>query len=171
MNANRRYCGNEVNAVTKLDRKAKAVILYDDSAVLPAAERFLARMESDGGRRTEWRVNSWRFDMLKLRQRLEAYRAIEESMDAELVVVAVHDPASWGGLPVAWLGLWWDYRRSQAARLMVTPFDQFKERQFAPQTGAQGRMAEAWESPFSVLCRIGPDEDAQEEFQNRNSGG
>ena len=39
-------------------------------------------------------INSWRFDMLTLGCRLEAYRAMEESTDAELVAIAVRGPAA-----------------------------------------------------------------------------
>lgn len=166
MNTTGRHFSDEANEVVELERKAKAVILYDNLDTLLAANEILVRVQSNEGGCTDWLVHSWRFDMLMLKHRLEAYRAMEESADAELMVIAIGDPAAWGRLPVDWLGLWWDYRRSPAARLIVMPFGSARRGAAdAPVTGALRRLTGARALPFSVSCGVAPDEDALGNFR------
>lgn len=160
---------DDANEATEVKRKAKAVILYDDLGSLLTAQQLLTRLEPDGDRRADWMVSSWRFDMLTLKRRLEAYRAMEESVDAELMVITIREAEAWARLPVDWLGLWRDHRHSPAARLLLMSIGQTSEWQFEPHIGVLRRMAEARALPFSVFRGVVPDEEALRNSRTRIS--
>jgi len=133
-------------------RTAEAVILYDHLETLLAANELLGQVESNDCMGAEWRANSWRFDMLRKDFCLEAYRALEESVDAELVVAAVRDHNAWAKLPLEWLEQWADYRWRPSSRLLLMTFGSAEtSAKGAPVIGALRLLADSRALPFSIL--------------------
>jgi len=140
-------------------RTARAVILYDHLETLLTANRLLDHVVWNGSPHTDWQVNSWRFDMLTWGCRLEAYRALEESVDVHLVVVAIRDLAARAELPTEWLVRWADSRRRPSSCLWVMTFGNAKAGVAkSPAIGALRLLAESRALPFSILCGPTPDE-------------
>lgn len=142
-------------------RAARAVILYDHLETLLMANQLLDRVPSAQGRQTDWTVNSWQFNMLAWGCRLEAYRALEESVDVEVIVVAVGDSDAWAGLPMEWLVRWAEYRRRACSRLVVLTFGSAEAgASDVPTIAALRLLAESQALPFSVWRGAAPREDA-----------
>lgn len=95
----------------------EAVIIYDD---LDVASRAIARLDdgSHGGDEiTRWGLKWWRFEVLKAQPAAE--RALTESRDAHLIVLAVHDQAEISPALLCWLENWAVRRTVQDAALAV----------------------------------------------------
>lgn len=60
--------------------------------------------------------------MLRLGVRLESYRALEEAIDADLMLVAISDAAAVDDFPMDWLETWAGIQRLREAKLSVLPF-------------------------------------------------
>ena len=159
------FC-DEQNETPEAVRPGRAVIVYDHVESLLAAKQLLGRLASNGQPRIEWLVNSWRFDMLRIGSCLEARRALEETTGTTLVVVAIHDPASWTKLPETWLRLWTDIRRSPTPQLIVMTLDRArKSAEFAPSIELLRRLAEDRAVAFSLFCRAASDGNAAGDFR------
>ncbi len=95
----------------------EAVIIYDD---LDVASRAIARLDnaSNGGDRiTQWGLKWWRLDALG--SEAAAHEALAESVDAHLVVLAMHSQAEIPAMLFRWLESWAAHRRVQDAAIAV----------------------------------------------------
>jgi hypothetical protein len=93
----------------------KAVILYDRLETMLAANQLLALLPSRTVGTVGWLVNSWRFDML--RREDEARKALSESSDAELVLVALETAEPLPHWSQIWIDRWAAGRKIAQAAL------------------------------------------------------
>ena len=103
-------------------RIEKAAILYDQFEIFLTAKEWMDRVPMWAGEPVEWKVNSWRFDLLRLGSRFEAWRALEESADVRLIVVTFRKVGDSANELVNWLVHWTALRQRTDAQLIVMPF-------------------------------------------------
>jgi len=96
---------------------AKAVILYDCIETMLETNEILACVPPRSRRDAEWTVNSWRFDMLE--QGIEAEKALEETSDVELIILAIGDAGDVWDWPEDWLRRWVAGHQTANATLVV----------------------------------------------------
>lgn len=65
-----------------------AVIVYDDSALTAKATAMLCRAVGKVDEAEQWKVKSWRLDLLRLSPLAE--EALMDAVDAGLIVIAIH---------------------------------------------------------------------------------
>jgi hypothetical protein len=143
-------------------KTAKVAILYDHLDTILAANQFVDRLPSSAGKKVEWMANSWRFDALRMGHTLEAYRALEETADADLILVAICDPGALADVPADWLEYWADFRRLRNAKLIVMLFGlAANSAELAPLIENLRRLAEVHDVSFSIFCDATPGDGAR----------
>ena len=96
---------------------AKAVILYDCIETMLETNEILAGFPPRSGGDAEWAVSSWRFDMLE--QGIEAEKALEETSDVELIILAIGDAGALWDWPEDWLRRWAEGHKTANVTLVV----------------------------------------------------
>ena len=98
-------------------RTAKAVILYDHLETMLLANQLVGRLPRATGAATDWTVKSWHFAMLG--QGLEGDRALQETDDAEVMVLAIGREEHLQDWPQHWLVRWLARRKSLPVTILV----------------------------------------------------
>src|SRR3974390_2774382 len=106
-----------VREAGSLGKTTKVAILYDRLESMLAANQALAQLPSGAGPGTEWTVNSWQFDLLK--QGIEARRALADTSDARLIILAISGARALRSWPRDWLESWAAQRKGSRAALGV----------------------------------------------------
>ena len=101
----------------RLGRTPQAVILYDRLEMLLVANQILGWLPPSAGFASDWRVNSWRFDMLQ--KGTEGERALGETREAEVMVVAIGNLQTQPDWPENWLPLWMARQKPARTLLML----------------------------------------------------
>jgi hypothetical protein len=91
-------------------RLVRAAILYDHLESMLAANELLGRLRPDPEVNEDWTVNSWSFEMLETG--LEGWRALEDTSDVRVMVLALGDAQSLEKWPASWLWRWAANRRA-----------------------------------------------------------
>ncbi len=93
------------------------VIIYDHLNVAVRANAMLARTAARAGALGQWSVRPWRLDFVSLP--LSANTAVSEAATADLVVLALRDPATRPGWLDDWLKDWAESRGVEDAALAL----------------------------------------------------
>ncbi len=138
-------------------KTAKVAILYDQLETMLAANQWLDGLPSPAGETVEWAANSWRFDSLRMGHTLESYRALGETTDVDLILIAIRDPGAAADVPAEWLDFWAGLRRRRDAKLAVMSFGLAAGSvKLAPLIENLRRLAEVHQVPFSIFRAATP---------------
>lgn len=137
-----------------------AVIVYDENAIAAQANAMLDRAAHRADEALLWNVKPWRFDMLLWPA--TADEAFGDAQAAQLIVLAVRDPAVLSARLLDWLEQWALQRQVPDAALAV--FDGRPGDSLAPPpTRALSQFAERHGLCF-ILDDVIPDEDGSAAF-------
>ena len=95
----------------------KAAVIYDDFDFAARAAALLERVAIRADEAMQWDVKPWRLDMLK--QSSLANVALDETTDADLIVVALRKTPSLPDELMGWLERWAMKRQTEDTAMMV----------------------------------------------------
>jgi hypothetical protein len=137
-----------------------AIIVYDDNAIAAKAHKMLDRAARRADEALLWKVTPWRFDMLLWPATADV--AFTDAQAAQLIVLAIREPAALPGRLVDWLERWALQRQVLNAALAV--FDGKRDDSLAGvPTPALSQFAERHGLSF-ILDDVIPDEDESAAF-------
>ena len=111
-----------MNAITTHEKRLfemtlKAAVIYDDFDFAARAAALLERVAIRADEAMKWEVKPWRLDMLKQSSLADA--ALDETTDADLIVVALRKTPSLPDELMGWLERWAMKRQTEDAAMMV----------------------------------------------------
>jgi hypothetical protein len=95
----------------------KAAVIYDDFDFAARAAALLERVAIRADEATRWDLKPWRLDVLKEPSLADA--ALDETADADLIVVALRKTPSLPDELMGWLESWAMKRQTEDAAMMV----------------------------------------------------
>jgi hypothetical protein len=96
-----------------------AVILYDIPELAARSKAALDKIANGADQAIQWTVIPWRVDLLALPSVARA--ALEDAMDAHLIILAIRQKPNLPPLLIGWLQLWATHRNFKCAALACCP--------------------------------------------------